>query len=175
MNMCPEGEELKGCSEKGNKFTILNTAANVGISIGSLIGGKVMQYSRIKLIMFANFLGVGFSLMCTIEDFWVISAGRLGFGFAAGLAIATAPVFLGETIPAHVLDKGFGSSTNISISIGVMTMTLFGIGNPDPDDLGQLSDSSMWRFIYGFPVVTCGISLLMCIFYLREDSLIYYL
>ena len=73
-------------------------------------------------------IGCGVSV---VESFWIICIGRLIHGFAAGVLCSAAPQMIGETVPQHLMDYGFGVSTNVIIMIGVMICMLLGIGIPD--------------------------------------------
>ena len=44
---------------------------------------------------------------------------RFFFGVAVGFAMGSAPKILIEAVPAHVLDYGFGSSTNMFTFLAV--------------------------------------------------------
>ena len=68
-----------------------------------------------------------------IDNFWIICLGRLLHGFVAGVLCTAAPQMIGETVPAHLMDYGFGVSTNVIIMVGVMICMLLGIGIPDDD------------------------------------------
>ena len=57
--------------------------------------------------------------MTQIKNIWVIIVARFFYGFASGVLLSVAPKVLEETIPAELLDKGFGTSTNLFICVGV--------------------------------------------------------
>ena len=54
---------------------------------------------------------------------------RFLFGFVVGFIMASAPKIMIETVPAHLLDYGFGSSTNIFTFICVALILTLGIMN----------------------------------------------
>lgn len=155
-----EGKELT-CSKKSENITILSTAQVLGITIGCLTGGTIMQKGRRRLIMVSNVLCIIFSLACTIKNFWIIAVSRLLFGTVAGLILAAGPTVIEETVPSHLIDKGFGTSTNMAANFGVMFSTVLAVGNPDNTNYDALKESTYWRFIMFFPVITCTMSLML--------------
>lgn len=79
------------------------------------------------------------------------------FGFASGVIIATAPKIIEETVPSHLIDKGFGASTNLAVNFAIMICTIAGTGNPSENDYEALKESSNWQIIYGLPIIFSGI------------------
>lgn len=132
-----------------------------------------MKFGRRKLIIISNIMCISFSLLCVIKNFWVIVVGRVGMGTASGLLVAATPKMIEETVPFQIIDKGFGSSTNLFVNIGIMVTAILAVNNPLTSNYDALGESENWRIIYGFPVITCGLSLLMMIFIHREDSLLF--
>jgi hypothetical protein len=51
--------------------------------------------------------------------------GKLFFGMGAGVLIAVAPRILEETIPANLIDHGFGAMTNVGVDVMSLTSTIF--------------------------------------------------
>lgn len=123
--------------------------------------------------MLSNLVCIGFSVMSTFKNLQIMAIARFGFGLGSGIIVAAAPKLLEETVPAHLIDKGFGCSTNILINVGVMLNSLIANGNPDNTDYSALKHSSFWRVIYGFGILPCLISFLMFLFFHKEDALIY--
>ena len=85
--------------------------------------------------------------MTLILDFVVICIGRLLFGFFSGVLLSTAPKLVEETVPARLLDYGYGVLTNILINIAVMYSMILGFGVPS--DVNDLETTNFWRIIYG--------------------------
>ena len=132
-----------------------------------------MQKGRRSLVIISNFLVIAFAGLSLVANTYVIAVARLGFGLASVFIIAASPKILDETIPAHLIDRGFGMSTNLLINFGVMMATVLAIGNPSEDDYDALNDSWYWRFEYGFAVVPAIISLVLSFAVHREDSLLF--
>jgi MFS family permease len=134
-----------------------------------------MGKGRRVLVMISNLLCIGFSLMCCVENFWVIAVGRIGVGIASGLIVAAAPKIIDETVPSQYIDYGFGASTNMFINSGIMIMTLMAVANPPSDDYDALNNSSYWKIIYGSCAIPCAASFLLFLLVHREDSLFFLL
>ena len=100
-----------------------------------------MQRGRRPLVIISNILAIVFSGLSIVPNTWVIAVGRLGYGLSAGFIISATPKILEETVPAHLLDKGFGTSTNLIINAAIMGATLLAIGNPDQEDYDALKNS----------------------------------
>jgi len=96
-------------------------------------------------------------------------------GFFSGMLISVAPKVIDETVPASIIDKGFGTSTNIMVCFAIMGVTLTAIANPSSDDIASLKTSNMWRVIYGLNIPFSALAIIMCLFVHREDSLTYHL
>jgi hypothetical protein len=52
-----------------------------------------------------------------VLNFKVMCVGRFLFGLSAGVLLCATPKIIDETIPASLIDKGFGASTNILMCI----------------------------------------------------------
>jgi len=57
--------------------------------------------------------------------------GRFLLGTAAGTLLCATPKYLDEVIPPRLIDKGFGTSTNIMINMAVLLVMVLAIGMPD--------------------------------------------
>jgi len=78
---------------------------------------------RRKLVIFGN---VGFIVISVLEMWplllphliWLMIL-RFLFGVVTGFIMASAPKIIIETVPAHLLEYGFGSATNIFTFVSV--------------------------------------------------------
>lgn len=93
--------------------TILATSSIIGICIGSLYGGEFMKLGRRSTIINFNIIGLLASLTIFTLNYKVMCAGRLLFGFSSGILLCATPKMIDETVPAKLIDKGFGVSTAI--------------------------------------------------------------
>ena len=68
---------------------------------------------RRKTIIYFNILALIGTALSLVLHFKVMCFGRFLFGLAAGVLLCATPKVMDETIPAELIDKGFGASTNI--------------------------------------------------------------
>ena len=83
-------------------------------------------------------LQLSFKLMCL---------GRFFFGLTSGVLLCATSRILEDTIPVRLIDKGFGTSTNILMQVFSFMLLLTAIGMPDNRD--KLETTRWWRCIYG--------------------------
>lgn len=95
----------------------------------------------------------------------VLCIGRFIFGLAAGVLVSVGPGIISETVPSHVLDRGYGVSTNVIFNVMILVSMLFGNGMPKTEE--ELAVTSYWRYVYGFPFVLLVPSL-FCMFFLHK-------
>ena len=116
-----------GWSDKENLrySTLITSAAILGMSIGSLMAGRVINKGRRRggLIMcvIALFGGI-FQQFMTVPTLII---GRLLYGFAAGTLSVVLGKSLVETIPTEHVGT-FGSATQASIGLGVTLQQALG-------------------------------------------------
>ena len=124
-----------------------------------------MKRGRRITIICSNIACIVISLLSIIKIFWLLCLTRFLFGFVSGIIVAAAPKWLDETIPHHLIDKGFGASTNLAINIAIMILMILGTGSPDHRNIKGLAESNFWRFVYGFPILPSCSSLLMILLF----------
>jgi len=73
--------------------------------------------------------------------------GRFVFGFSCGVLICTTPKAIDETVPSYMVDKGFGTSTNIIINLSFMLVAVLSLGMPESEK--SLSEDWFWMVIFG--------------------------
>lgn len=108
----------------------MSNSSIVGISIGSLCGGKVVAYGRRKSMYFMNaaiIIGTAITLILTVPT---IMIGRFICGCASGVFNIIMFKSIFETIPASKLSI-FEPMTNISICVAGVVALLLGITLPD--------------------------------------------
>ena len=111
--------------------TILSTAAVFGIAIGSIFGGDFIKYGRRSTLIKFNLIGLFASITALFRHFYWMCFGRFLFGVSSGVLMCTTPKILEETIPANVMDKGFGTSTNILINVANFLCLIMAVGMPE--------------------------------------------
>ena len=105
----------------------MSTASVLGISIGAIIGGKIIGYGRRRAVIIFDVLGIVGSLLSIITNLYVITLGRFVYGFAAGVLATACPKIVEETVPGNYMDYGFGTSTGIGVNTFVMISLLSGL------------------------------------------------
>ena len=148
--------------------TCTSSSSVIGIAIGSIIGGVLVGKGRRINIMIFNIVAILGSAMSTISNFWVLLAGRFIFGFSSGVLLCATPKMIEETIPAHLQDYGFATSTNMIINCSIAVSMIMGIGMPSDED--DLKTTNYWKIMYLFPVPFCLITLFLSAFIFRHDS-----
>jgi len=128
-------------------ITMLSTSALLGIAIGNIFGGDFVKNGRRKTIIQFNILGLIGTLLTLVLDFYSMCLGRMIFGFASGILSCATPKMLDEIIPARMMDKGFGTSTNILINFAFFVVLIMAMGVPESP--AALMETKYWMLIYG--------------------------
>lgn len=128
----------------------------------------MISNGRIKVVLLFNVVAIAASFSSLFLNFWLIALSRMVHGFASGVLVTAAPKTLEESIPAHLLGYGFGSSTNILINAAIMCLMLIGIAMPETN--AELADSTMWRLFYAFPIPFSALAILMHLARHRGES-----
>ena len=103
----------------------------VGVAFGSIFGGDFVKMGRRKTIIAQNVVGLISSGISILPNFYMICFGRLVFGFSCGVLLCTTPRMLDETIPPHLIDRGFGNSTNIVTNFAFLVVMLLAVFLPE--------------------------------------------
>ena len=114
-------------ANKTDNKTLVSTASVLGVSIGAIVGGKIIAYGRRRSVLIFDLLGILGSVLSIISNFYVILLGRLTFGFAAGVLVTACPKIVEETVPSAYMDYGYGISTNLGINLFIMISLLSGL------------------------------------------------
>ena len=150
-------------------MTLLTSSSIVGLSIGCLAGGLIIQGGRRRTIIQFNALGIVACALCAVNQFEVICVGRLIFGLVAGAIITASAKTIEETVPVHLLSNGYGQSTNIFICFFIMVSLCMSMGMPEsPEDLAT---TQFWRVIYLLPTPIMATVIVLATTVYKEDSL----
>jgi len=141
--------------------------------MGSVIGGVLIKKGRVKPVIIFNFVAIVATVLSLITNIYVIYIGRFLYGFASGVLVTGAPKVLGETVPSHLLDYGFGSSTNIMINVGVMGCMLVGIAMPATPE--ELKESSIWMIVFGLGLPFSIAAILLHLIVHKSDGLFFHI
>ena len=125
----------------------MSTCAVAGIALGSVFGGDFVKLGRRSTVINFNIIGFIGTLISFLPNFIVMCVGRTIVGFACGVLICATPKMIDEIIPGKLIDKGFGTSTNIVINLSFLAVMLLSMGMPE-DDL-SLQNNLYWMVIFG--------------------------
>ena len=143
-----------------------------GLGIGSVLGPMFIGNGRKRVVLVSNLMGIVGCVLSINHNTYVMFAGRFVYGFVAGVNVVASPKILNEIIPSHVLDKGYGISTNLAIYFYILMSMILGVGMPNTTE--QLKTSEYWKFIYLGPALAHVIGSIFLIFVHKEDSLHYH-
>jgi MFS family permease len=140
--------------------TLISNASIVGLFVGSLLGGKVIQSGRRKAILAMNaiiFVGTGFTLVLSVPT---LLFGRFICGCACGVFNICMSKSIYESVPPS-RSSIFEPMTNISICVAGVICLFLGLALPD-QEINYVNDQN-WRIIYGFPIVWASAQLFLMI------------
>jgi MFS family permease len=152
-------------------LTIVSSTSVAGVSIGSVVGGSLIQYGRRKMYILFCIVSIVGCILSTFPTMWVMCIGRFIYGFGSGILCVAGPRIMNEIIPAHLMDLGFNSSTNIFINIFSMMSMLLGLGSPPDDDIPALRDSNWYKVVYLVPVIFNGFMIFYLFFVHTNESI----
>lgn len=95
--------------------------------------------------------------------------GRFVFGFSCGVLICTTPKAIDETVPSNLVDKGFGTSTNIIINLSFMMVAVLSLGMPDGEE--ALTNDWYWMVIFGCQIPMQILAILLHTFVYTEEPI----
>jgi MFS family permease len=151
--------------------TIVSSASVLGLAFGSVIGGALIKKGRKRVVITWNIIGIISCGLSMWPNTWVITAGRIIYGLTAGILTVAGSATVNETVPNHLLDKGFSQCTNISICLCILLSMILGIGMPRDNEVDMLKTTHYWQFVYAFPIIFFLLSLYLNIFVHKEDTL----
>ena len=160
--------------ETPNYNLITTIAANIGLGIGSLLGGIITPKLGLKnTIIICNFLGLFSNLLKQILSTETIISGRLLFGITSGILTFCMTKVLNDTVPSEVMNL-YGGLINISFSFGIFASNFLGMIIPLDDEQSEskIKETNLWRIIYGMPIIFEFLGLIIVIFLFKQPSLI---
>jgi len=148
---------------------LISSSAIVGMIIGSLVSGKLVQKDRRRASIWLSLTAIIGCVVSLYLNMVVICIGRCMFGFAAGALVTCGNLMLAETIPSSKFDS-FSIMINVGIMGGLMLCLL--IGSPLPSlDATSAATTKLWMIPYGFPIVIALFNIILFLTYITEDSL----
>ena len=154
---------------------LISTIGIGGIAVGSIIGGKLIQFGKRRMIILSNLCVIITSLKSLPKNWPLMVTSRFLFSFFAGIHVSMTPKILDETIPGQLMDYGFAASTNVFINIFLMIELLMGMGYPDDTDSPILRTTNYWQAFFIAPIPVMILALILNIFVFKQDSLLYHI
>ena len=98
--------------------------------ISSTLGGKLIQYGRLKILWYASVIGILGVALTLVLDKYVILVGRFLYGFSTGLIAIAMPRYLDEILPPRLIGL-YGGLYCFSFAIATILAYMLAIGLPD--------------------------------------------
>lgn len=147
--------------------TIVNASASVGIAVGSILGGYLINKGRRHALIVINLMTIIGCALTIDLNIWTLYIGRFIVGVAAGMVVMAGPRMLEETVPQHLM-SWFGCSTNIAIQLSIMIATITAIGISEYN----LGFNKSWCVVYGLPIIWSIVSIVLLICKHKYESTI---
>lgn len=110
--------------------TIITSAGILGLSTGSLLGGKTITIGRRKAALIMQIVALVGGIFTQYLHVATLCIGRFMYGFAAGHLNIIMAKSIDETMPASI-KASFGIGTNAFLRIGIMLIFFLGAILPD--------------------------------------------
>ena len=127
------GSELAKQFDWKEEATEWNTAISsisiFGLIIGSFTAIFFVRKGRRNTIIWMSFVGIIGIIPTLFLNIWLILAGKLIYGFSAGVMIVAASLYLQETVPA-VKSATFDFTTNFGVILGITINLVAGFALP---------------------------------------------
>jgi len=149
---------------------LISSLIPAGALVGAISSGIVLdKFSRKNALIITDLIGlvgVGLSLIASVPIFCF---SRFFMGIATGLNSALVPLYIKEISPISI-SGSMGSFNQFMINVGITISYLWGLGF---DNSGTPS-STYWRVVFGFPIATCLLRIILLVtIYSRETPLFY--
>ena len=146
--------------------TVINSIAVVGLTFGSLLGGKLIRKGRRRATLLIQAMAVLGSIMTMFRSLPLICLGRFIIGFVGTAACLIMGKSIGETLPASMASQ-YGVLIGLYINLGFLISFLVGL--LVPTDPSEFAADEMWMIVSALPAIVGVISiLLMSLFFVEE-------
>ena len=117
--------------------SLINTSAVLGLTLGSLIGGKTITIGRRKAAFYMQSIAIVGALLTQVLNVNTICLGRFLYGITAGHANIIMGKSIDETIPTNISGQ-FGVLLNCYVCVGMMSS--YFLGALLPTEEAELAD-----------------------------------
>ena len=155
--------------EKVYYSTLISTIAVIGLSLGTLVGGKTMTIGRRRALIIMEVVAFVGGLITQVLDVRLICIGRFMYGLTAGHATIIMAKSVDETFPGELASR-FGVITNAFNTIGIM-LVFFLSGAVVPKDASNYSTNETWRIIYALPCVIALAQIILFLFVFKQEPI----
>lgn len=154
---------------KSTFVTVFSTIVPVGVLIGSMVAGKMMNYyGRRKSMMMTDILMMISSGITVVPFTPTFAIGRFLSGIAAGIFMTIPVSFVNEVTPDEMIPK-IGPLVQISTNVGLIFA--YGFGLPLPTgDYDSNSFNWWWVFMFLFPGFVALYQFCYFLFVCKHDS-----
>jgi len=147
---------------------LIQTATNVGATFGALFGGPIASsLGRWRAIILCNFILIAGCVLTLFQPLLIFVAGRLLYGFSAGLYSFLTPKYISEVAPTEVSGT-LGGVSQLACTLGIlMPMALGPLDNPD----GTLAERKTFILIvFVVPLGIAAVQLALMVFVFKFDT-----
>ena len=127
---------------------MLGGSAMLGMTLGAVTGGRLMQIGRRKSMFILLVIGVAGNLITiNIDSFPMLLTGRFLYGFASGSYTSIVPKMMEETLPNHLFSTIIATFC-CSQTLATLVAFLLGAILPPDDDKDALIATHKWLVFY---------------------------
>lgn len=143
--------------------------------IGAIVGAYLSAFLSIRIgrrntFILADLIGIIGCVIWIFKGNALLFIGRFLGGIAVGLNSAIVPVYINEMSPLSI-SGSMGSMTQLTINLGILISFLLGLNIPNVKEIKAAPDDQWWwRFMYGFPIITCALRTLVFLFFFNFET-----
>lgn len=155
--------------------SMIGSFAVGAMMVGATLGGKLIQYGRLRLLFIASLIGIVGTAATLVLQLEAILAGRLLYGLATGFIAVAMPRYIDEVLPSS-LHGLFGGLYCFSFAIATIIAYLLALGLPvdklddDTENTAALKADKFWRVIFGLPILFFVLQDIMTFTFCKYES-----
>lgn len=141
------------------EFSWVAALLNAGCLVGGLLGGSFIdRFGRKGILVSVNIVSViGYILLLTAQNAWMLYIGRVVCGLSAGLFSVAVPTYTAE-IAVPSIRGTLGNLFQMQVVLGILATSLLGLGPADA------ASSFTWRWLTAVSLVVPLIATLAATF-----------